>query len=127
MVGTKRSDEQTDQVSKRRDAASDDARSAELRDSPMMAHLMDALEKGTDIGHYGRLVFAMVARHFLDEDELVRLLGNQPDHNADEARALLRQVEAKDYTEARAHPRMAGTAGFPDLPNTGRPDKLQYL
>jgi hypothetical protein len=97
MVGTKRSDEQTDRISKRRDAASDDARSAELRDSPMMAHLMDALEKVTDIGHYGRLVFAMVARHFLDEDELVRLLGNQPDHNADEARALLRQVEAKDY------------------------------
>src|SRR4026209_2943243 len=34
-----------------------------LRDSPMMAHLLDALEKGTDVGHYGRLVFAMVARH----------------------------------------------------------------
>jgi hypothetical protein len=81
----------------RRDAATEDNRSADLRDSPMMAHLMDALEAGTDIGHYGRLVFAMVARHFLAEDEMVRLLGNQPDHNADEARVLLRQVEAKDY------------------------------
>ena len=81
----------------RRNVATEDNRSADLRDSPMMAHLMDALEAGTDIGHYGRLVFAMVARHFLAEDEMVRLLGNQPDHNADEARVLLRQVEAKDY------------------------------
>ena len=67
-----------------RDINADDGRSADLRDSPMMAHLMDALEEGTDIGHYGRLVFAMVARHFLDEEEMVRLLGNQPDHNADD-------------------------------------------
>lgn len=80
-----------------RGTVGDDRRSANLRDSPMMAHLLDALEEGTDIGHYGRLVFAMVARHFLDEKEIVRLLGKQPDHNADEARALLRQVESKDY------------------------------
>jgi hypothetical protein len=39
----------------------------------MMAHLLDALEAGTDIGHYGRLTFAMVARHFMSEDMLVRL------------------------------------------------------
>jgi hypothetical protein len=32
----------------------------ELRRSPMMAHLLDALEKGTDIGHYGRLTFVTV-------------------------------------------------------------------
>ena len=51
-----------------------DTRSDNLRDSPMMAHLLDALEKGTDVGHYGRLTFAMVARHFLDEEELVGLL-----------------------------------------------------
>ncbi len=68
-----------------------------LRESPMMAHLMDALEAGTDIGHYGRLTFAMIARHFLEQDELVRLLGNVPDHGQNDARALLRQVEAKDY------------------------------
>ncbi len=75
----------------------DDGRSENLRDSPMMAHLLDALEAGTDIGHYGRLTFAMIARHFLDEDELIRLLGNQPDHDETEARALLRQVKARDY------------------------------
>ncbi len=71
--------------------------STNLQDSPMMAHLMTALEKGQDIGHYGRLTFAMIARHFLDEKELIRLLGNQPDHNQDEARALLVQVEGHGY------------------------------
>ena len=75
----------------------DDRRSDNLRDSPMMAHLLDALEAGTDIGHYGRLTFAMIARHFLEEDELVRLLGNQPDHNEADARALVLQVKGRDY------------------------------
>jgi hypothetical protein len=36
----------------------------ELKASPMMAHLLEALERGEDISHYGRLIFAMVARHF---------------------------------------------------------------
>ncbi len=40
----------------------------------MMAHLMDALSQGEDIGHYGRLVFVMVARHFLSEDQLFKQL-----------------------------------------------------
>ncbi len=43
----------------------------ELRQSQMMNHLLDALDKGEDIGHYGRLTFAMVAHHFLDGEELV--------------------------------------------------------
>lgn len=68
-----------------------------LRDSPMMAHLLDALEAGTDVGHYGRLTFAMVARHFMDEDELVDLLAKQPDQDADKARAMVLQVQGKDY------------------------------
>ena len=72
------------------------ARSGNLRDSEMMAHLMDALEKGTDIGHYGRLTFAMVARHFLEEDEMLRLLGNQ-EGGEEDARRLLLHVQAKDY------------------------------
>src|SRR5947209_20269861 len=73
----------------------------ELRNSPMMAHLLDALEKGADIGHYGRLTFVMIARHFLDEDEMVELLSHQPDHNAEEARVLVRQVKAHDYNPPR--------------------------
>ena len=31
----------------------------ELRKDEMMAHLLDSLDQGKDIGHYGRLVFAM--------------------------------------------------------------------
>ncbi len=75
----------------------DDTRSTDLRDSPMMAHLLDALEAGTDIGHYGRLTFAMIARHFLDDDEMVRLLANQPGQGEQEARSLLQQVKSRDY------------------------------
>lgn len=72
-------------------------RSTELRASPMMAHLLDALESGTDIGQYGRLVFAMVARHFMERDELVSLLSEQPGMGEEQARALVAQVEGKDY------------------------------
>ena len=46
----------------------------ELRKNDMMAHLLDSLDAGTDIGHYGRVVFAIIAHHFLDEDELTRQL-----------------------------------------------------
>jgi hypothetical protein len=76
---------------------SGDHRSTDIRDSKMMAHLIDALEAGTDIGHYGRLTFAMIARHFLNEDELVQLLANQPDHDERDARRLLLEVQARDY------------------------------
>jgi hypothetical protein len=68
-----------------------------LRRSPMMAHLLDALEDGTDIGHYGRLVFAMVARYFMDDDEIVALLAQQPEMDEEEARARLMQVKARGY------------------------------
>src|SRR3712207_5170733 len=79
----------------------DGGRSKNLRDSPMMAHLLDALEAGTDIGHYGRLTFAMIARHFLDDDEMVRLLANQPGQSEQEARSLLQQVKSRDYNPPR--------------------------
>jgi hypothetical protein len=72
-------------------------RSTDLRDSKMMAHLLDALEQGTDIGEYGRLVFAMVARHFLKEEELVELLSGQPGMDEQQARALVLQVQGRDY------------------------------
>ncbi|MCY1031107.1 hypothetical protein OV207_06535 [Corallococcus sp. BB11-1] len=38
----------------------------DLRANGMMSHLLTSLEAGEDIGHYGRLLFAMVARHFVD-------------------------------------------------------------
>ncbi|MFN2459479.1 MAG: hypothetical protein ABR591_02105 [Candidatus Velthaea sp.] len=70
---------------------------AELRKDPMMAYLLDALGRGEDIGHYGRLVFAMVARHFGDTDEVVAALRRDRDFSEADARALLDQVNAADY------------------------------
>ena len=69
----------------------------DLRQNDMMAHLLGALEKKKDIGHYGRLVFAMVARHFLEPDELVGLLQRNPGVNEVQARALVNQVNSRDY------------------------------
>lgn len=62
-----------------------------------MAHLIDSLEKGKDIGHYGRLVFAMIGRHFMQEQELVSLLSKDKSFDQDQARTLLKQVEARGY------------------------------
>src|SRR5919201_3480802 len=69
----------------------------DLRRSPMMNPLLDALERGEDIGHYGRLTFAMVARHFMDSEEVVRLLAHGGDTDERKARALVKQVEDHDY------------------------------
>ena len=69
----------------------------ELRKSAMMAHLLDGLERGTDIGHYGRLVFAMVARHFLDEEELLEWLKKDEHFSEAQARSLILQVQGRDY------------------------------
>jgi hypothetical protein len=73
----------------------------DLRRSPMMSHLLDALEWGEDIGHYGRLTFAMVARHFMDTEDLVRLLSHGGDTDERKARALVKQVEDHDYNPPR--------------------------
>ncbi len=84
-------------MSQQQNSTTTNDRSENLRDSPMMAHLLDALEKGTDIGHYGRLTFVMIARHFLPDEQIIDLLSHQPDHNATEARVLLRQVKERNY------------------------------
>src|SRR5690242_7145278 len=73
----------------------------ELRKSDVMAHLLDALEAGQDIGHYGRLVFAMVGRHFMDEDALVAALRQDPSCDEEHARSLVHQVQARDYNPPR--------------------------
>lgn len=76
-------------------------RGSDLRQSPMMAHLLDALENGTDIGHYGRLTFVMVARHFLNEDQMVKLLSKQPNIHKDEASLMVRDVQQRGYNPPR--------------------------
>ena len=69
----------------------------ELRKSDMMAHLLDSLAAGKDIGHYGRLVFMMVGRFFLSDDELLAELMKDKDCDEEKARLLVQQVQAKGY------------------------------
>lgn len=100
-----------------------DTRSENLRDSKMMAHLMDALERGDDVQHYGRLVFAMVARYFLEEGEITTLLARQPDVDEEEARALLLQVKQRDYNPPHRDTILEWQAqqDFPICPNPEDP------
>jgi len=96
----------------------------ELRESDMMAHLLDALEQGQDIGHYGRLVFAMVARHFMDRDELVAYLQKDRDFDEQEAQALYLQVQGRDYSPPRRERVLEWQKEqeFPICPNPDDPD-----
>ena len=96
----------------------------DLRRSPMMSHLLDALERGEDIGHYGRLTFAMVARHFMDTEDLVRLLTQGGDTDERKARALVKQVEDHDYNPPRRERILEWQAKqeFPICPNPDDPD-----
>jgi hypothetical protein len=73
----------------------------ELRKSTMMAHLLDALEAGQSIGHYGRLVLAMVGHHFVDDETLTRTLVQDPDFSDEDARALVLQVRERHYNPPR--------------------------
>ncbi len=102
----------------------DDTRSENLQDSPMMAHLLGALKKGEDIGHYGRLVFVMVARFFMNEDEMVKLLEKQPDMDEQSARALVLQVEQKDYNPPKRDRILEwqSTQDFPICPDPEDPN-----
>jgi hypothetical protein len=109
----------------RSDTANDErAGEAQLRDSPMMAHLIEALEAGTDVGHYGRLVFTMIARHFLNEEELIDLLQRQPDQTETRARALVTQVREKGYSPPKRERILEwqGKQDFPICPTPEDPD-----
>jgi hypothetical protein len=96
----------------------------QLRASPMMAHLLDALEAGTDIGHYGRLTFVMVARHFLNDEEMVELLSGQPGQDEHHVRALVLQVKERDYNPPKRERILQWQAqqDFPICPNPEDPN-----
>jgi len=96
----------------------------ELRKNGMMAHLLDSLDAGKNIGHYGRLVFAMVARHFVDDEELVARLQKDPDCHEDQARALVEQVKGRDYCPPRREKVLEYQTHqeFPICPNPEDPD-----
>ena len=97
---------------------------ATLRSDPMMAHLLDSLATGKDIGHYGRLVFAMVSRHFMSHDEVVEWLTRDRDFEREQALVMLRQVEGRDYNPPGRDRILAWQAEqkFPIIPNPEDPD-----
>jgi hypothetical protein len=96
----------------------------DLRQSPMMAHMLDALDNGEDIGHYGRLVFAMIGRHFVSNDELVELLTKDHDADEQEIRAMVQQVEDKGYSPPRREKilEFQNRQDFQICPNPDDPD-----
>jgi hypothetical protein len=96
----------------------------DLRANDMMAHLMDALDAGQDIGHYGRLVFAMVAHHFMEADDVARWLTKDKSIDAHQAKLLVAQVKAKDYNPPKAQKiqQFQEQQSFPICPNGTDPD-----
>lgn len=96
----------------------------ELRKDSMMAHLLDSLAAGKDIGHYGRLVFAMVARHFLSHDEVLAWMTKDQDFSDEDARVMLKQVEGRDYSPPKRERILEWQAqqDFPILPDPEDPD-----
>jgi len=90
----------------------------------MMSHLLDALDKGEDIGHYGRLTFAMIARYFVDNEKLVELLAKDGDTDEQKARALVLQVEERGYNPPRRERILEwqGQQDFPICPDADDPD-----
>jgi DNA primase large subunit len=96
----------------------------DLRQSPMMAHMLDALDNGEDIGHYGRLVFAIIGRHFVSNDELLELLTKDQDTDEQEMRALVQQVEGKGYSPPRREKILEyqRQQDFPICPDPDDPD-----
>jgi DNA primase large subunit len=90
----------------------------------MMAHLLNALDKGEDIGHYGRLVFAMIARHFVSDDELVELLTKDHDADEREIRTMVQQVQEKGYSPPRREKILEyqSQQDFPICPDPDDPD-----
>jgi hypothetical protein len=86
--------------------------------------MLDALDNGDDIGHYGRLVFAMIRRHFVSQDELVGLLTKDYDADEREIRAMVQQVQEQGYSPPRWEKILEyqGQQDFPICPNPDDPD-----
>ncbi len=109
-------------------------RSQNVTDSPMMKHLIDALEGGKDIGHYGRLTFVMVAQYFMDDDHMIKLLTKEPGVSETDARALVMEVKAHGYNPPKRNTilQWQSEQDFPICPNSDDPntcnvyDELQF-
>ena len=110
-------------MARKKDSINPEAITA-LRKDAMMAHLLDGLNDGTDIGHYARFDFASIARHFLTEDELVTLLDRDEDLNESEARRLVHDINTRNYSPPRRDKILSYQAKqeFAIIPNPDDPD-----
>lgn len=93
----------------------------DLRQDPMMAHLLASLEQGNDIGQYGHLTFTMVARHFLEPEELMQYLMMSPALDEQGAKRLITQVEARGYNPPKRE-RILEWMGRQEFPICADPD-----
>lgn len=111
----------------RADRSGEERNTTDLRNSPTMARLLEALDEGTDIGRYGQFTFATVARHFMEEDEIVSLLAQQPDMDEEKARALLLHVTERNYNPPRRERILEQQAQqkFRIIPDPENPDSGQ--
>ena len=96
----------------------------DLRQSPTMVHLLDALDRGEDIGHHGRFTFATVALRFLDKEEVAGWLAKDGDFDEHRAKALVQQVASRGYNPPSRAKIMEWQADqtFPICPTPDDPD-----
>lgn len=96
----------------------------DVRHDPMMNHLCEALDRGEDIGHYGRLAFTMVAHHFCDDEELTEWLTKDRDVDETKARALVAQVRDRGYNPPKRERirEWMEQQEFPICPDEGDPN-----
>ena len=94
-----------------------------LKQEPMMAHLISTLDAGHSIGHYGRLIFVMVGRHFLEPGDLRARLMKDPECDETQALALIAQVEDRDYNPPKRERILEWMQkqDFPVCPDPGDP------
>lgn len=88
-----------------------------------MAHLIATLDQGHSIGHYGRLVFTMIARHFVEPDELIAYLEKDPECDRPQAASLIQQVESRGYNPPKRERILEwmGRQDFPICPDPADP------
>jgi hypothetical protein len=99
-------------------------RNDDLRQSPTMVRLIEALKKKTDIGANGLFIFVTTARHFMNEDEIVALVNQQPDMDEEKARAFVLHIKERGYNPPRRERilEMQGQQKFAIIANPEDPD-----
>jgi predicted Ser/Thr protein kinase len=101
--------------------AASEGRVEKLRRSDVMSRLMDDLEAGVDVGHYGRLTYAIVARFFQPQEEIVALLARQPDQDEIKAAGMVEQVVERGYSPPKRE-RLLEWQAKQDYPIIADPD-----